>query len=86
MSESRKHKEVANIIPVDAVEAYSVVISARLCASLWGFLQSKGLQGCVIENVIRADAPHHDIQIRKTISFERLTLLVNDWKHAYVNS
>jgi hypothetical protein len=82
----RKHKEIANIIPVDAVEAYSVVISDQLCTSLWDFLQSKGLRGCVIENVIGADTPHHDIQIRKTISFEALNLLVNDWKHAYVNS
>jgi hypothetical protein len=82
----RKQAEVASIIPVDAVEAYSVVIRARLCTSLWDFLQSKGLQGCVIENAVGGDDPHYDIQVRKTISFDALHLLLKEWKHTYVNS
>jgi hypothetical protein len=81
----RRQRDVADIFPIEAIEAFSVIISVRLCRSLWDFLLAKGLQGRVEENAIGGDDPQHDIQIQKTIPFREFNRLVNEWKEHYIN-
>jgi hypothetical protein len=82
----RRQRDVADIFPIDAIEVYSVIISARLCGSLWSFLIERGLRGNLEENVIGGDDPQHDIQINKTIPFREFNRLVNEWKESYINA
>jgi hypothetical protein len=81
----RKQKEVTEIIAVEAIEAYSVIIRDKLAQLLFDFFRSKGLSGQVVENAIGGDDPHHDIQIQKTIGFKEFVRLLNEWKEGYVN-
>ncbi len=85
MSIRRRQEEVANVFSVDATEAYSVVVSARIYESLWDFLKAKGLRGRVQENAVGGDEPLHDIQIQKTIPFNDFNNLVNEWKTSFIN-
>jgi hypothetical protein len=81
----RKQKEIADIFPVDAIEAYSVIVREKLAQSLFDFFTSRGLRGRIEENAIGGDDPHHDIQIQKTIGFKEFVRLLNEWKESYVN-
>ena len=81
----RRQRDVADIFAIDAVEAYSVILSDRLYRSLWDFLVSRGLQGRIEMNAIGGDDPQHDIQIQKTIPFREFNRLVSEWKESYIN-
>jgi hypothetical protein len=82
----RRQRDVTDIFAIDAINAYSVIISERLYPSLWAFLMSKGLHGRTEFNAIDGDEPQHDIQIKKTIPFREFNRLVNEWKESYINS
>ncbi len=81
----RKRNEVADIVAVDAIDAYSVIVGDKLCQSLFEFFTSRGLRGRIEMNAIGGADPHHDIQIQKTIAFRDLGRLLNEWKESYVN-
>jgi hypothetical protein len=76
----RKRKEVAYISPVEAIEAFSVLANSKHYQSLADFFRSKGLRVNIEENAIGGDDPQHDIQIEKTISFDELNRLIDEWK------
>ena len=80
-----KQKEIANISAIEAVEAYSVIVSDKLSLPLFEFFSSRGLQGRIEPNVIEGTAPQHDIQIQKSIEFKDFFRLLNEWKESYVN-
>jgi len=79
----RKLREVEYIMTVEAIEAYSVLASARHCNSLAHFLRSHGLTVNVVENAIGGDDPQHDIQVRKSIDFQEFNRLLSEWKKQY---
>ncbi|HMO85611.1 MAG TPA: hypothetical protein PKC18_11905 [Lacipirellulaceae bacterium] len=85
-SNVRKRKQVDDLFPIEAVEAYSVVVRESVSAELFSFLTSRGLRGSVDRGVIGGNDPHDAIIISKESgSFEDLTHLVNEWKEKYVN-
>jgi len=82
----RRQRDVADIFAIEAIEAYSIIVSEQMVQPLWHFFESKGLRGRIVRNAITGDNPQHDIQIEKTISFREFNRLVNEWKERYINS
>lgn len=82
----RKKREVGYIAPVDAIEAYSILVKQKHAKPLTEFLRSKGLRIHVEENAIGGDEPEDDLQVRKDTSFDELNRLVDEWKNLYQQS
>ena len=79
----RRRKELDYIIPVDAVEAYSILVNSKHYRPLVAFLESKRLIVNVVENAIGGDDPQHDLQVRKTIGSQAFRSVLNEWKSQY---
>jgi hypothetical protein len=85
-SNIRKQREVADIVAVDATDAYSIFVREKFCESLFKFFTDKGLRGRIEENAIGGDDPHNEIQVDKTIDFKNFVCLLNEWKESYINT
>lgn len=76
----RKRREVEYIIPVEAVEAYSLFARPEHAQTLAAFLRSQGVRFTEDPDAIKGEV---NFLIDKSTPWEEFVALLNEWKRQY---